>query len=171
MAWASRWVSPALVWITEFPCFRSGQVRCGDKRRSSASPRPPCDGTPSSSVWPSPRQTPGSSCPYPSDRPPSGHRPGKRQARHARILQIGLRLAIAQADADPSCPYPSHRTPPDAAMKRVGKLSAKAAIECVSNQPTGDECAGILATTLSGPETNIKLPSSSGLHSGVWHMA
>ena len=25
-------------------------------------------------------------------RPPSGHRPGRRQARHARILQIGLNL-------------------------------------------------------------------------------
>ena len=25
-------------------------------------------------------------------RPPSGHRPGRRQARHARILQIGLYL-------------------------------------------------------------------------------
>ena len=25
-------------------------------------------------------------------RPPSGHRPGRRQARHARILQIGLDL-------------------------------------------------------------------------------
>ena len=25
-------------------------------------------------------------------RPPSGHRPGRRQARHARILQIGLHL-------------------------------------------------------------------------------
>ena len=24
--------------------------------------------------------------------PPSGHRPGRRQARHARILQIGLHL-------------------------------------------------------------------------------
>ena len=35
---------------------RSGQV-CG-QRRSSASPRPPCDGTPSASFWPSPRQTP-----------------------------------------------------------------------------------------------------------------
>ena len=31
---------------------------------------PPCDGTPWSSVWPSPRQTPGPPCPYPSDRPP-----------------------------------------------------------------------------------------------------
>ena len=46
------------------------QVRCGDIHRSSASPRPPCDGTPSASVWPSPRQTPGPSCPYPSDRTP-----------------------------------------------------------------------------------------------------
>ena len=34
-------------------------------------------------------------------RPPSGHSPGRRQARHARILQIGLRLAIVQADARP----------------------------------------------------------------------
>ena len=25
-------------------------------------------------------------------RPPSGHRPGRRQARHAHILQIGLHL-------------------------------------------------------------------------------
>ena len=31
--------------------------------------------------------------------PPPGHRPDRRQARHARILQIGLRLAIAQTDA------------------------------------------------------------------------
>ena len=37
-------------------------------------------------------------------RPPSGHRPGRRQARHARILQIGLRLAIAQADDRPVMP-------------------------------------------------------------------
>ena len=42
------------------------QVRYGVIRRSSASPRPPCDGTPSASVWPSPRQTPGPPCPYPS---------------------------------------------------------------------------------------------------------
>ena len=28
-------------------------------------------------------------------RPPSGHRPVRRQARHAHILQTGLRLAIA----------------------------------------------------------------------------
>ena len=72
------------------------QVRCGDVRRSSASPRPPCDGTPSSTVCPSPRRTPGPPRPYPLDRTPSGHRPDRRQAR---ILQIGLRLAIAQADA------------------------------------------------------------------------
>ena len=37
-------------------------------------------------------------------RPPSGHRPGRRQARDARILQIGLRLAITQADARPVVP-------------------------------------------------------------------
>ena len=37
-------------------------------------------------------------------RPPSGHRPGRHQARHAHILQIGLRLAIAQADARPVMP-------------------------------------------------------------------
>ena len=40
--------------------------------RSSASPRPPCDGTHSASVWPSPRQTPGPPCPYPSDRTSAG---------------------------------------------------------------------------------------------------
>ena len=62
---------------------RSGRVRYGGIRRSSASPRPHCDGTPSSSVWPSPRQTPGPPCPHPSDRRLFGHRPGRRQARHA----------------------------------------------------------------------------------------
>ena len=35
---------------------------------------------------------------------PSGHRPGRRQARHAHIPQIGLRLTIAQADARPAMP-------------------------------------------------------------------
>ena len=50
--------------------IRSGQVRCGGIRRSSASPRPPYDGTPSASVWPSPRQTPGPSCPYHPGRIP-----------------------------------------------------------------------------------------------------
>ena len=34
-------------------------------------------------------------------RPPSGHRPGRRQAH---ILQIGLRRAIAQAVARPAMP-------------------------------------------------------------------
>ena len=29
---------------------------------------------------------------------------GRRQARHARILQIGLHLAIAQADTRPAMP-------------------------------------------------------------------
>ena len=37
-------------------------------------------------------------------RPPSGHRPGRRQARHVHILQIGLRLAIVQADARSAMP-------------------------------------------------------------------
>ena len=50
-------------------------------------------------------------------RPPSGHRPGKRQARHARILQIGLRLAIAQANALPGMPVSFKKT--DATMKSV----------------------------------------------------
>ena len=50
--------------------IRTGQVRCGVIRRSSASPRPPCDGIPSASVWPSPIHTPGPTRPYPSDRPP-----------------------------------------------------------------------------------------------------
>ena len=47
---------------------RSGKVKYGGIRPNSASPRPPCDGIPSASIWPSPRQTP---CPYRSDRTPS----------------------------------------------------------------------------------------------------
>ena len=67
-----------------------GQVRYGGIRWSSASPpRPSCDGS-RSSVWPSPRQTPGPPCPYPSDSPPSDHRPGRRQAHYAHILQIDI---------------------------------------------------------------------------------
>ena len=42
------------------------QVRFEDIRPSSASPRPPCDGTRLSFIWLSPRQTPAPSCPYPS---------------------------------------------------------------------------------------------------------
>ena len=57
--------------------------KCGEIRRSSASPRPPCDGISSVSeaeviplpsqidslsIWPSSRQTPDPPCPYPSDR-------------------------------------------------------------------------------------------------------
>ena len=57
-------------WISGFNSQYWGEVRYGGIRRSSASPRPPCDGTPSASVWPSPRQTPGPPCPYPSDRTP-----------------------------------------------------------------------------------------------------
>ena len=46
------------------------QVRYGGIHRSSPSPRPPCNGIPSASVWPSPRRTPGPPCPYPSFRTP-----------------------------------------------------------------------------------------------------
>ena len=48
-------------WLTDRQLDRQKlvQVRYGGIRRSSASPRPPCDGTPSASVWPSPRQTSG----------------------------------------------------------------------------------------------------------------
>ena len=56
------------------------QVRChtddvfhsrrGDIRLSSASPRPPCDGTLSASIWPLPRQTPGLAHPCLSERTP-----------------------------------------------------------------------------------------------------
>ena len=42
----------------------SGQVRCGGHTPSL---HPPCGGTPSAPVWPSPRRTPGPSGPYPSD--------------------------------------------------------------------------------------------------------
>ena len=42
--------------------LRSGQIW--------ESPRPHCDGAPSASVWPSPRQTPGPLCLYPLDRTP-----------------------------------------------------------------------------------------------------
>ena len=37
-------------------------------------------------------------------RPPSGHRPGRRQARHVHMLQTGLRLAITKTDARPAMP-------------------------------------------------------------------
>ena len=59
--------------IYVFRLWASGQFRYGDIRRSSVSPRPTCDGIPSASVWPSPRQTPDPPrppCPHPSDRNP-----------------------------------------------------------------------------------------------------
>ena len=99
-----------VVCVRWFACYvrkvysRSGQVRYGGIRRSCESLRPSCDGTPSSSVWPSPRQTSGPSCSFSLERPPSGHLPDRRQARHAHFLQKGLRLAIAQADARPAMP-------------------------------------------------------------------
>ena len=43
----------------------SGQVRCGGHTPSL---HPPCGGTPSAPVWPSPRRTPGPSYPYPTGR-------------------------------------------------------------------------------------------------------
>ena len=56
-------------------------------------------------------------------RSPSGHRPDRRQARHAHILQIGLRLAIAQADGRPAMPIStSVRPPPDATTKHAGVI-------------------------------------------------
>ena len=39
------------------------------------------------------------------------HRPGKRQASHAHILQTGLRLAVAQADARPVMPISFRQDP------------------------------------------------------------
>ena len=54
----------SLLWVSR----RMSRHTYGGIRRSSASPRPPCDGSPSVSVRPSPRQTPGPPCPYPSDR-------------------------------------------------------------------------------------------------------
>ena len=73
------------------------QVRSGMRTYGGAAR--PCDGTPSASVWPSPRQTPGPS--------------------HARILQIGLRLTIAQADGRTAMPV-SFRSviPPTSAIIR-----------------------------------------------------
>ena len=69
-----------------------GQVRYGGIRRSSASPRPPCDGTPSASVCPSPRQTPAPPCPYSSDRTP--HDPTMKRVdalRHGPSPRISTR--------------------------------------------------------------------------------
>ena len=59
-----------------------GQVYRGI-RRSSASPRPPCDGTRSASVRPSPRQTPGPPCLYLS---------GKNPTRKTRASVQGIRI-------------------------------------------------------------------------------
>ena len=52
------------------------RIRYGGIHRSSASPRPPCDGTPASTIM------------------------------EIINDDSGLRLAIVQADADTSCPYP-----------------------------------------------------------------
>ena len=68
------------------------QVRCGDIRRSSASPRPPCDGTLWASVWPSPSQTPGPPCPYPSNgTPPDANMKREGAPRHGPATRISTR--------------------------------------------------------------------------------
>ena len=40
-------------------------------------------------------------------RPPSGHGPGRRQARHARILQIGLHLTMNHVEGPSAWSNPS----------------------------------------------------------------
>ena len=66
------------------------RVRYGGIRRSSASPLPPCDSTTSASVWPSPRQTPGPSCPCPSDEPPRAATTKHAVApRHGQVQPLG----------------------------------------------------------------------------------
>ena len=65
-----HFISHMSVYLLDKCEIRSSQGQVWGIRRSSASPRPPCDGTPSASVWPSPRRTPGPLCPYPSDRTP-----------------------------------------------------------------------------------------------------
>ena len=56
-------------------------------------------------------------------RPPSGHRPGRRQARHARILQIGLHLTQPRSVWAPSRHGPGPRIStennPDSVKKRI----------------------------------------------------
>ena len=87
--------------------IKSSQVRSGMGaiRRSSASPRPSCDGTPSSSVWTSPRQTSVPPCPYPSDKtPPDAACEGPigiiqpLATRQSRIRWVGSTIA----ESDPT---------------------------------------------------------------------
>ena len=84
-------------------------ISYGGIRRSSASPHPSCDGTPSASVWPSPRQTPGPPCPHPSDRTPP-HATTKRvnaPPRHGpapRISTKRIRWAESSAGSRATCP-------------------------------------------------------------------
>ena len=49
--------------INQLSLLRVGQGQVGGIRRSSASPRPPCDGTHSATVLPPPRRTPGPQTP------------------------------------------------------------------------------------------------------------
>ena len=64
--------------------YTASQVKYGGIRRSSASPRPPCDVTPSASVWPSPMQTSGPPCLYPQI-PPSQPRSMRAAPRHGPV--------------------------------------------------------------------------------------
>ena len=93
-----------------FICRYSGQVsvRYGGIYRSSASPRPHCDGTPSASFWPSPRQTPGPSCLYPLDRTPPDATT-KRVGAPSASMGILRQLRLYRHVARPSAEDPAHR--------------------------------------------------------------
>ena len=105
-----RWMNKESVWlrfaVNLFRQMESCQVRYGGIRRSSASPRPPCDGSPSASVWPS---------------------PSRHQARHARILQIRLHLTQSWSLWAPPrhgpAPRISTRNNPMGGLNRHGPLS------------------------------------------------
>ena len=67
----------------------------GGIHQSSASPHLPCNGTSPTSIWTSHRRTPGSLCPYPSDRTlPAG-----------TVKHVGRSLGMAQPLG-----YPQERT-------------------------------------------------------------
>ena len=95
--WASVWPSPrqtpglSCPYPSDRPAFRHRSNRRQARHVHILQIR----------FWPPPSQTPGPSLPYPPDKPSSGRHPGRRQARHADILLIDLRLATAQADAEP----------------------------------------------------------------------
>ena len=75
-------------------------------------------------------------------RPPSGHRPGRRQARHVHILQMGPCLAIAQADAKTVMPI-SFRYVSGATMKSVNACSRR--VQYLGFPQDKIRCAGFSA--------------------------